>query len=297
MANYSLPWLINPVALNGGMDTSAARRFARTTRTAAQGLRRGVEEALRSGNESEFNNAYLIFSGQLPSNVNPNDGGERSDVLRRLITASSAIVNPATVAQNELIRLGQRLNSSDSAARADYVVYTPIMRVDAPAGLTVVTSGHKSIRIDSNNPGQANLNLTMSYWRGSSLFVSCQSPFVHSRAGGANQNAVNSVMLNSNDAGAYNFIIPAGTRMVFEVSGTSTVSIDSGSDFTKAERGYQRAKADGLIVNTILYPSLDMWMATMRYVFPNTDSTIALMIMLLETYEDVNVALSLRMNR
>lgn len=214
-----------------------------------------------------------------------------------MITATSAVVNPATVAQNELIRLGQRLNSSDSAARSDYVVYTPIMRVDAPAGLTVFLSGHKTVCIDVNNAGQANLNLTISYWRGSSLFVSCQTPFVHSRAGGANQNAVNAVMLTSENAGAYNFNIPAGTRLVFEVSGTSSVSIDSGSDFTKAERGYQRAKADGLIANTILYPSLDMWMATMRYVFPNTDSTIALMIMLLESYEDTNVALSLRMNR
>lgn len=153
MANYVLPWLSNPVALNGGMDTSGARRFATgTSRTAAQGLRQGVEEALRSGNESEFNNAYLIYSGQLPSKVHPNDGGECSDVLRRLITVTSAVVNPATLSQQDLIRLGQRLNSSDSAARADCVVNTPLLLTTAPAGVDVTLSGHRTVRLDVNNP-------------------------------------------------------------------------------------------------------------------------------------------------
>lgn len=295
MTEYVLPWLAVPVALNGAIDTAAARRFARTTRTAAQGLRRGVEEALRSGNESDFNNAYLVYAGQLPSNVNPNDGGERADVLRRMITAASAQANPATVSQQELIRLGQRLNSSDSIARADYAISTPLFLTTAPAALTVVISGHSSVRIAATNGTNAVINLNFTSFRGVNLFITSATGFVHSRVGGVAQNPVMSLVIRSQDSGSYNIAIPAATTLTFEISSSTAITIDSASNFTKAAAGYNRARSDGLLVGAQLYPSLDMWMAASRQATVNAGSIMALVIMLLESYEDTCVALSVHM--
>jgi len=125
MADFVSPgYILNVNGLNGILNNDIGRRFARTTRSAARLLLEGTKEPLRTGNETDFSNAYLQYSGQQTSSVGINDGAQRADVLRRVIMCTcnpNVVVN---VGQNELSTLGSRLQTSSSIARSDHVFDT-----------------------------------------------------------------------------------------------------------------------------------------------------------------------------
>jgi len=88
MAADNPSYFNNISQFNAYYNTEIGRRFARTTRAAANMLLKGTIEALNTGNEMEFASAYLMYAGVQPSNVGANDGGARFDALSRTLRAT-----------------------------------------------------------------------------------------------------------------------------------------------------------------------------------------------------------------
>lgn len=290
MAEYVVPNYLQDVApLNAIYNTDIGRRFARTTRTAAAMLLNGTREALRTGNETNFNNTYLQYSGQQPSNVGINDGGVKADVLRRVIQTTASINVPANVGQNELSSLGSRLQTSNSIARSDIILDTACLRFVRNDVLEIRISGRCPLIVGVRNfNNAAAVNLVFSYSRPSGMLVASAQPFIHGMQGGAPQQATAAVYLSRNLAGVYYIAVPQGQFLSFSFTADFPTLIDAASDFNKASRGYKRAISCGLLVER-MYSCLDEYICAVCSTFVGTEPISSFLIMLLEAYEDKSI--------
>lgn len=290
---------VNPSYFNGVSsfnpyyNTEIGRRFARTTRAVANMLLKGTIEALNTGNEMEFASAYLMYSGVQPSNVGTNDGSSRFNVLTNLLRITYNADEVAIITISELQSLGSRLQTNSSIPRADILLSTVCVQTFAAAGMNVDMTGGSPLIVTVENTDIVEAqNFVFNYTRPTGLMVSCMMQFVYGPVGQAVQPATHCVFLSSDAAESYSIGIPMGATRVLTFIATTPHLIDPASNFTKASRGYERAKACR-VFNERLYSSLDECLSAQGHVFRQNESVGALLIILLEAYEDTSLALSL----
>lgn len=299
MMNYIPPFSALAVSLQTAVDTPQARKFGITTRTLAANLMRATKEALENGNESAFNNAYIAYADKAPSSITANGGGQRFDVLTRMITTLSIVSEPLTVSQTVLADLANRLpSSSDGPPRNIITLHAADVTIRLPDdnstnGIKYSLSGVNPLHIDIENSRDYITTMSLMYTRPTAISVTSYRPFVFSAAGGADQAPTNGVYLIMNAAGQYNFKVNGASRNTFTITGETAVSAFALTDLTLAKAGYDRVKRDGVLRTPPQFNTLDEWLVGVIKRYTGNGNAAALMMLYLEAYELTSRALGL----